>query len=86
MLTGGPLLSFRSDTPLEVAASLRRRNSFSRPHALALWLQHVLLAEQATRAIRRCFTLYDDLLSDWWPVAQKIDEELGLAGRVNASV
>ncbi len=64
--------------PLEVAASLRRRTSFSRPHALALWLQHVLLAEHATRATRRCFTLYDDLLSDWWSVARKIDEELGL--------
>ena len=64
--------------PLEVVASLQRRDSFSRPHALALWLQHVLLAERDTRAMPRCFTLYDDLLNDWWSVSRRIDEELGL--------
>jgi len=73
--------------PLEVAASLQRRDSFSRAHALALWLQHVLAAEQATRGLPRCFTLYDDLLYDWRSVARKIGEELNFAwGRDRARV
>lgn len=64
--------------PLEVAASLQRRSSFSQAYGLVLWLQHVLSAERATRGLPRCFTLYDDLLRDWRSLVGRIGAELGL--------
>jgi glycosyltransferase involved in cell wall biosynthesis len=65
--------------PFEVAASLQRRDSLPRAHALALWLQHVLAAEHASRGLARCFVAYDDLLQDWRSVVHKISGTLGLA-------
>jgi len=65
--------------PLDVAASLQRRDSLSRAHALSLWLQHVLTAEHETRKLPRSFVIYDDLLQDWRSVVKKTARTLGLA-------
>ena len=65
--------------PLEVAASLQERDSFSRAHALVLWLQHILAAEHDTRSLVRCFVFFDDLLRGWRSVVHEIGEKLGLA-------
>ena len=65
--------------PLEVAASLQRRNALPVAHALALWLQHTLAAERASRTLRRCFVSYDDVLQDWQAVVRKLAGALGLA-------
>lgn len=70
--------------PLEVAASLQRRDGFSREKSVLLWLRHVLDAERGSRAWPRIFMPYDALLRDWraWP--QPLADGLGLQlGPVN---
>lgn len=64
--------------PLEVAASLTRRNAFSYEKSLLLWLRHVLDAEAASRDIPRVFVSYDRLLSDWRGATAAIAETLGI--------
>ncbi|MDR3475246.1 MAG: hypothetical protein P4M09_26640 [Devosia sp.] len=51
--------------PLEVAASLARRDGIPRTAGLFIWLRYVLDAERATRRLKRSFTSYDGLLADW---------------------
>ena len=58
--------------PLEVAASLQKRDGFSTRHGLLLWLRHVLDAEAHSRGQRRIFTSYEALLQDWRKVAARI--------------
>ena len=65
--------------PFEVAASLRHRNSLPLAHGLALWLQHVLAAERASRGLPRCFVSYGDLLRDWRSTVQRIGRTLELS-------
>lgn len=49
--------------PLEVAASLRKRDNFTLTHGLTLWAVHVLEAEKGSRGFKRHFTVYEDLLA-----------------------
>ena len=72
-----PILPVRN--PLEVAASLRRRDGFAPPKGHLLWLRHVLDAEAATRALPRVFVAYDALLSDWRTVMRALETRLELA-------
>lgn len=51
--------------PLEVAASLRRRDNSSLARSYLLWLRHVLDAEMATRWLPRAIVIYQELLDDW---------------------
>jgi hypothetical protein len=51
--------------PLEVAASLQRRNGFPPAKSYLLWLRHVLDAEEPTRHMPRAFLAYDALLDNW---------------------
>lgn len=64
--------------PLEVAASLERRNGFPREKSLLLWLRHVLDAESCTRHRPRAFVCYEQLLRDWRAVAESMGELLNL--------
>lgn len=64
--------------PLEVAASLQRRNGFQPWFSYLLWLRHVLDAEAATRGTRRIVTTYDQLIADWRQTATRIETSLGL--------
>jgi hypothetical protein len=50
--------------PLEVAASLARRNGFSTARSLLIWLRHVLDAEHETRDLHRSVVRFGDLLQD----------------------
>jgi hypothetical protein len=50
--------------PLEVAASLAKRDGFSYAKSLLLWLDYSLRAERWTREFSRTFVLYDRLLND----------------------
>ena len=70
------VLPFRN--PLEVAASLQRRDGFSSAHGLLLWLRHVVDGERATRAFRRTFVSYADLLENWHKAVSRIATELDL--------
>lgn len=71
-----PVLPVRS--PLEVAASLRRRNGFPLTKSYLLWLRHVLDAERNTRHLPRAIITYDLLLDDWRAVAKRISETTGV--------
>lgn len=64
--------------PLEVAASLRRRDGFDPAKSYLLWLRHTLDAEAATRGLRRSIVTFDHLMSDWRDCAMRIQQHLGM--------
>ncbi|MDE4063068.1 hypothetical protein, partial [Phaeobacter gallaeciensis] len=64
--------------PLEVAASLHKRDRLSIGQGLLIWLRHVIDAEHDTRGRPRCFTSYAQLMTNWASVADKIQTELDL--------
>jgi glycosyltransferase involved in cell wall biosynthesis len=51
--------------PLEVAASLAKRDGFSEGKSCLLWLKHLMDSEKGTRNSTRIFVTYEELLSDW---------------------
>jgi hypothetical protein len=61
-------------SPLEVARSLQKRDTFSITKGILLWLRHMLDAEFATRGLPRSFFAWSDLLSDWSTVAKRVAE------------
>jgi len=65
--------------PLEVAASLRERDGFSRSRSLALWLRHSLDVERTTRGLPRVFLSYDSLLQDWRSNVAAVADRLALS-------
>lgn len=65
--------------PLEVAESLRARNGFMPARSILLWLRYVLEAEAFTYGAGRVFVHYDDLLTDWRSVVDRIGKELGIS-------
>ena len=67
--------------PAEVARSLGVRNGFEPDLSLLIWLRHVLDAEFHTRAVRRTFVRYRDLVDDWRSVAQRISRDLEMPWR-----
>ncbi|MGC9270777.1 sulfotransferase family protein [Acidiphilium sp.] len=76
-----PVLAARSITPrivipirhpLEVAASLNRREGFDHARGQALWRSYMLAAEHESRGLPRCFVTYDNLLTDWRGVVARI--------------
>jgi hypothetical protein len=64
--------------PLEVAASLKRRNNFPPAKTYLLWLRHVLDAERVTRHLPRAIVTYNDLLGDWRGVVGAVAKKTGL--------
>ncbi len=65
--------------PLEVAASLKRRDGFPPPKSHMIWLRHVLDAERDSRALPRVFITYDELLDNWRHSARVLGDGLGIA-------
>lgn len=65
--------------PLEVARSLQRRNGFHLHKGYLMWLRHVLDAERASRGLRRSFVSYDNLMTDWRRVIDRISKDLDLS-------
>src|SRR5262249_35732650 len=64
------VIPFRN--PVEVAASLARRDGLPLAQSLLGYIQANLEAEPASRGRRRVFAHYDDLLSDWRSFAAKL--------------
>jgi hypothetical protein len=62
--------------PLEVAASLARRNGIEPGLAHLMWLSHMLEAEAATRGLPRVVAGYDALLADWQGAMRQIGTAL----------
>lgn len=64
--------------PLEVAASLEKRNGFDPALDQLLWLRHVLEAEAATRGMARFHCSYGGLMTGWSRLAARAQEALGI--------
>jgi hypothetical protein len=71
----GVVIPFRH--PLEVAASLKRRDNMSLATSLLLYVNSYLNAELSSRRRRRCFVSYDRLLSDWRHLQRKLTGIIG---------
>lgn len=67
-----PIIVIPFRNPIEVAASLERRDGLPLAQALLGYIQGNLEVERAGRGRRRIFQLYDDLVSDWRPFAAKL--------------
>ena len=66
--------------PLEVAASLERRNGMAQTDAALLWLRHVLDSEAATRSCSRVIVSYAALLRNWRATLESLNEGLQVFG------
>jgi hypothetical protein len=65
--------------PAEVGASLQDRDLMVPSYGMLLWLRHVLDSEFHSRGQVRVVCRYDELLSDWRGLIEKIRTGLGLA-------
>ena len=73
-----PLFVHTHRHPLEVAASLQKRDGFDVEYGTLLWLRHVLDAESESRGERRSFTSYERLIGNWPAEAEKIAADFGI--------
>lgn len=64
--------------PLEVAESLRARDGFPREKSFLLWSSYMIAVERDTRAARRTFVSYDQLMDDWRAVRSRIENDAGI--------
>ena len=64
--------------PLEVASSLRRRDGFSIPEGLLIWVRETTLAILQSQGLPRTFVLYQDLLNDWARTMDQAAKQLGI--------
>ncbi len=71
-----PVFIYRD--PMQVAQSLAARDASTVRHGLLFWLRNQLDAEFDTRAMRRSFVLFDELLEDWRKTVARIEAEQGL--------
>ncbi|GAB1582785.1 hypothetical protein [Phyllobacterium phragmitis] len=74
-----PLVITPVRNPLEVAASLQKRNGFDPSYGHLLWLRHMLDAEFASRDMPRYFTSYDRLLAEWSNVLEEAAAAFGIS-------
>jgi len=70
------ILTFRS--PFEVALSLSRRDNYDLLAGLVLWRKYFSEALAYTEKSPRIIVSYDELIHDWVPVANKIQETFSL--------
>ena len=66
--------------PLEVAASIEKRDHFDPALGYLLWLRHILDAEAASRELPRHFSTYDQLLENWGALVRDAGATLGVGG------
>lgn len=64
--------------PVEVVASLQKRDGFSREKALVLWLSHSLSAELYSRGMSRVFIGFDQVVNNPVETLLKIEREANL--------
>lgn len=73
-----PLVIISLRNPLNVAASLEKRDGLSFSHAQLLWLRYLLEAEGSSRNVSRMFISFDALLTDWRREIERLSQGLGL--------
>jgi hypothetical protein len=64
--------------PLEIAASLARRDGIERSRSHLLVTEHLLPVERETRDLARSVVLYEDITADWRGVAKRVAVDCGL--------
>lgn len=64
--------------PVEVAASLAKRNNFSTLKSLLVWLRYTLDAERLSRGHPRAFVSYNGLLQDFRNIPERLEGPLGI--------
>lgn len=74
-----PLIFLPLRNPLEVAASLEKRNGFEPALGHLLWLRHVLDGEAASRGVPRFFLTYDQLMQAWRRLMEDAQTALDVA-------
>ena len=74
-----PVCLIACRNPLEVSASLYRRDGISTAHALQLWLTYMLEAEHNTRGMRRAVIHFDAMLTDWQSATAGAFRDAGIA-------
>ncbi len=62
--------------PVEVAASLAKRNNILPASGLLIWLRYVLEAEHASRSLPRTILGYEQLLDNWSECIEQIASDL----------
>jgi hypothetical protein len=67
-----PIIVIPVRNPLEVAASLKKRDEFSLSKSLLMYLRSYLDTELASRGRRRLFVSYNQLLFDWSLFASRL--------------
>ena len=73
-----PVAALPIRNPLEVALSLKRRDNFSLPKSIMMWLRHVLDAEHYSRGLPRYFVPFEGLLHDWRHQVDRLTEKVGI--------
>ncbi|MFH1112351.1 MAG: hypothetical protein V1792_00380 [Pseudomonadota bacterium] len=69
--------------PIEVAASLDKRDGFSVYKSILMWFQHVTESEAETRGFPRAFVTFPQVLGDWHSAVCRIASELGIEWPIN---
>ena len=64
--------------PMEVAASLKKRDAIDAPFAILIWLRNVLDVEADSRDLRRAFVDYNGLLQNVQANAERLAAKLDL--------
>jgi hypothetical protein len=72
--------------PVEVAASLHKRDGISLPHALLLWLRYTLESERNSRHLPRVIVTYEDLLANWRATMIRVENQLHLRLNVGSEL
>ena len=72
-----PVLVIPFRNPLEIVASLNKREPISSAQVLLLWVRSYLDVELASRRRRRIFVRYEQLLSDWRAVVRRLRKVIG---------
>jgi GT2 family glycosyltransferase len=68
------ILIFRN--PMEVVASLHKRDKFNASRTYLLWMRSVIESESGSRLLPRTLTTYDKLLADWQGQVERIGRSL----------
>jgi hypothetical protein len=73
-----PLILSPLRNPLEVAASLAKRNGFDPSFGTLLWLRNVLAAEFASRGKPRLFAPYTGLKANWRTLVRRMESRFDI--------
>ena len=81
-----PRVLFVARSPVEVVASLHKRNDWPQRPLYLMWAQYVLSAEAGTRRCPRTLITFDQLLEDWRDTLARVARDLRLRWPIGVDV